>query len=151
MRVGTVGLFCGLAALLSGCGGSSPTAPSGGETGLLSGTWNGTVSVLRENQPPAIGPATWTFVLVPETAGLSYRATVRAQHPWLPATYTATTTLTPPGIAPALVTSLGDYDSPRGCRGTFGSFGEADTRRLVATFEGVDCGLTFTGTVELTR
>jgi len=45
----------------------------------------------------------------------------------------------------------GDYNSPRGCWGTFGSSGTAEATRIDADFTGVDCSARFTGRVVLTK
>ena len=44
------------------------------------------------------------------------------------------------------------FNSPRGCRGTFGSVGTAEATRIEADFTGTDCQqATFTGRVVLTK
>jgi hypothetical protein len=46
----------------------------------------------------------------------------------------------------------GEFSSPRGCRGTFGSVGTANATRVEANFTGTDCQLaTFSGTIVLTK
>jgi hypothetical protein len=57
----------------------------------------------------------------------------------------------PGNTPPAQISTQGNYDSPRGCRGTFGSFGMAEATRIDADFTGVDCPATFTGRVLLTK
>jgi hypothetical protein len=52
---------------------------------------------------------------------------------------------------PVQLSTQGDYDSPRGCRGSFASFGMAEATRIEADFTGVDCPGTFTGHVVLTK
>src|SRR5207249_8243425 len=63
----------------------------------------------------------------------------------------ASTAIIPGNIPPAQISTPGDYPSPRGCRGTFGSFGTAEATRIDADFRGVDCNVTFTGRVTLTK
>ena len=143
---------------LSACGGgsSSPTAPSGG-TSFLTGTWRGTL-VLQVNpgdpNPPAPSSGTmeWTFEAVPQSNLQSFRASVRSEHPWLGIATSGTTTITPGNSAPADINTHGEFNSPRGCRGTFGSVGRAEATRIEANFTGTDCqAATFTGTVLLTK
>lgn len=142
---------------LSACGGSSstPSAPSGGQSFLV-GTWRGTVTIQPNpndpNSPPGTSAATtWTFEVVPQTNLQSFRATIRSEHAWLPISTVASTTLIPGNTPPAQISTQGDYASPRGCRGTFGSFGVANATRIDADFTGVDCNATFKGTVALTK
>ena len=52
---------------------------------------------------------------------------------------TASTAITPGNTPPAQISTQGDYDSPRGCRGSFGSVGTAEATRIEADFTGVDC------------
>jgi len=93
-----------------------------------------------------------TFEEVPQTNLQTFRTTVRSQHAWLPVTTTASTALTPGNTAPAQISTQGQFDSPRGCRGTFGSVGTANASRIEADFTGVDCNqATFTGSVVLTK
>ena len=139
-----------LAVTAQACG-PSPTTPSASVDTFLTGTWSGTMTVSLNGLPAVTGPTTWQFQSVPQTAGSTYRATIQSQNPSLLISTTGSTALTPPSTPPAQISTQGDYQSPRGCRGTFGSFGVVDERRLTATFEGVDCGQTFEGTVELTR
>lgn len=147
-----------LLAMLSACGGSSPspTVPST-PTSFLTGTWSGTVTLTvnpgdPNALPPTSGPARWTFEVVPQTNLQSFRTSVRSDHPWLTMTATATTALTPGNTAPAQISTQGQFASPRGCQGTFGSVGTAQATRIEATFTGTDCQqATFTGNVVLTR
>jgi hypothetical protein len=45
-----------------------------------------------------------------------------------------------------------EFNSPRGCRGTFGSVGTAEATRIEADFTGTDCQLaTFSGRMVLTK
>ena len=95
---------------------------------------------------------TWTFEVVPQTNRQTFRATIRSMHPWLTMEATASTALTPANTPPARIGTLGQYDSPRGCRGTFGSVGTAETDRIEADFTGTDCQqATFVGQVVLTK
>lgn len=53
---------------------------------------------------------------------------------------------------PANISTLGEFDSPRGCRGAFGSIGTAQATRIEADLTGTDCrAATFTGRVVLTK
>jgi hypothetical protein len=153
--------LCGAAAVAlmttSACGGSSPspTSPSGGQS-FLTGTWRGTVTIQPNandpNAPPGTSaPTTWTFEVVPQTNLQSFRATIRSDHPWLPINTIGSTALIPGNTPPAQISTQGDYSSPRGCRGTFGSFGVAEATRIDADFTGVDCNATFRGRVLLTK
>ncbi|MGE3844035.1 MAG: hypothetical protein AB7I50_20885 [Vicinamibacterales bacterium] len=135
--------------------GPSPTAPSEGSS-FLSGTWRGTVTIQADpenpNAPAAVSAATsWTFEVVPGTNRQSFRATIRTDHPWLPISTVATTALIPGNTPPSHISTLGDYASPRGCRGTFGSVGIVEIRRIDADFTGVDCDVTFRGRVALAK
>lgn len=144
--------------LLSGCGGSSgPTAPSP-PTSFLTGTWRGTVTIEvnpgdPNAQPPRSGPTQWTFEAVPQTNLQSFRTTVRSEHSWLTMnTTSATTALTPGNTPPVQISTQGEFNSPRGCRGTFGSVGMAEATRIEADFTGTDCQqATFIGRVVLTK
>ena len=151
--------LCSAAALAlmmtSGCGGSSPTAPSGGQS-FLAGTWRGTVTIQPNAGDPNALPettaaTTWTFEVVPHTNLQSFRATIRSEHPWLPISTIGSTALIPGNTPPAQISTQGDYASPRGCRGTLGSFGVAEARRIDADFTGVDCNATFRERVLLTK
>lgn len=147
----------GLLLLLAGCGGesTSPTAPS--PTSFLTGTWTGTVSIqVNPGDPdapaPTSGPTTWTFNVVPQTNLQTFTTTIRSQDAWLAIETTATTALTPGNTAPTQISTQGEYNSPRGCRGTFASIGIAQATRIEADFNGSDCQLaTFSGTVVLTK
>ena len=142
---------------LSACGGgsSTPTAPSGPQS-FLAGTWRGTLTIQPDPsapQPgsPVSGSVTWTFEVVPQTNLQSFRSTIQSQNGWLPITLSASTAIIPGNTPPAQISTQGEYQSPRGCRGTFGSFGNAQARRIEADFTGVDCPITFTGTVVLDK
>ena len=52
---------------------------------------------------------------------------------------------------PAQISTQGEYSSPRGCRGTFGSFATAEARSIQGSVTGVDCPMPFTGSVTLTK
>lgn len=143
--------------MLSACGGGSsgPTSPSAPQS-FLAGTWRGTMTIQPNPtgpQPPAriSGAVTWTFEVVPQTNLQTFRATIRSENPWLPITLTASTAMIPGNTPPAQISTQGDYDSPRGCRGSFGSFGTAEATRIQADVTGVDCPVPFTGSVELTK
>jgi hypothetical protein len=57
----------------------------------------------------------------------------------------------PGNTPPAQISTQGEYNSPRGCRGTFGSFATAETRSIQGSITGVDCPVPFTGSVTLTK
>jgi hypothetical protein len=147
-----------LLVLLSACGGSSPspTGPSA-PTSFLAGTWRGTVTIEvnpgdPNALPPSSGPIQFTFEVTPQTDLRSFRTTVRSDHPWLTMTTTATTALTPANTPPTQISTQGDFNSPRGCRGSFGSVGTAEATRIDADFTGTDCQqATFTGRIVLTK
>ncbi len=142
---------------LAACGGGapSPTAPTAPQSFLV-GTWRGTLTIQPNPtgpQPgsPVSGAVTWTFEVVPQTNLQTFRATIRSENAWLPITVIASTAIIPGNTPPAQISTQGDYDSPRGCRGSFGSFGVAEATRIDADFTGVDCPVTFTGRVLLTK
>jgi hypothetical protein len=147
-----------LLVLLSACGGSSPspTGPSA-PTSFLAGTWRGTVTIEvnpgdPNALPPSSGPIQFTFEVTPQTDLRSFRTTVRSDHPWLTMMTTATTALTPANTPPTQISTQGDFNSPRGCRGSFGSVGTAEATRIDADFTGTDCQqATFAGRVVLTK
>jgi hypothetical protein len=160
MKIGSGTVICGpltLLLVLSACGGGGggPTSPSQTPS-FLSGTWRGTLTIQPDPtapQPPAplTGDVTWTFEVVPQTNAQTFRATVQSTNGWLPITLNGSTVITPSNIPPAQISTLGDYTSPRGCRGSFGSSGTANATRIEADFTGVDCNATFTGRVVLTK
>ena len=141
---------------LSGCGReATPTSPSS-PTSFLSGTWRGTVTIRESPRdpnppPPSTGEMTWTFEVVPQTNLQSFRTTIRSTHPWLTMETSGTTALSPGNSPPTQISTHGEFDSPRGCRGTFGSVGDAQATRIEADFTGTDCPSTFTGRVVLTK
>jgi hypothetical protein len=143
--------------LLTACGGGSPSPSGPSSSSFLTGTWSGTVTIaVNPGDPgapaPTSGPIALTFEVVPQTNLQTFRTTVRSQHAWLPVTTTASTALTPGNTAPAQISTQGQFDSPRGCRGTFGSVGTANASRIEADFTGVDCNqATYTGSVILTK
>jgi hypothetical protein len=144
--------------VLAACGGSSPgpTSPSP-PTSFLAGTWSGTVTIQVNpgdpNPPaPSTGPTQWSFEVTPQSNQQSFRTTVRSEHPWLTMTTMATTSLTPGNTPPAQISTQGEFTSPRGCRGTFGSVGTAQATRIEADFTGTDClQATFVGQIVLTK
>jgi hypothetical protein len=143
---------------LAACGRSSPNpATPSGPTSFLTGAWTGTVTIdVNPGDPgspaPSSGPMQWTFEVVPQTNLQSFRTTVRSEHPWLTVTTTGATALTPGNSPPAQISTQGEFTSPRGCRGTFGSVGIAQATRIEADFTGTDCQqATFTGRVVLTK
>ena len=137
---------------LAGCGdGKAPTSPSG-PSSFLSGTWRGTVTIEATGQPPTSAPMMWTFVVVPQSNLQSFNATIQSQHPWLPITMQGVADIAPSANPPTQIGTEGNYTSPRGCRGVFGSFGNAEATRIEASFDGADCNdTTFRGTVTLTK
>ena len=142
----------------SGCGDSAPgpAAPSGPQS-FLAGNWQGTVTIQVNPdglgfQPGTSGATRWTFEVVPQTNLQTFTATVRSEHGWLPITTLGSTALVPTNAPPAEISTQGDFSSPRGCRGTFASFGVAEATRIDADFTGVDCNhVTFTGHVVLIK
>jgi hypothetical protein len=157
MRAIRASLPLPLIVTLSACGGgsSTPTTPSDPQS-FLAGTWRGSLTIQPDPtgpQPgtPVTGPVTWSFEVVPQTNLQTFRSTIRSENSWLPITLSASTTIIPGNTPPAQISTQGEYQSPRGCRGTFGSFGNAQARRIEADFTGVDCPITFTGTVVLDK
>jgi len=152
------GVICVVGVMTTSCGaGSATPAAASGPQSFLAGTWQGTVTIqvapgTTGPQPATVGATTWTFEVVPQTNLQTFKTTIHSQHAWLPVTTVSTTAIVPANTPPAQISTQGDYDSPRGCRGTFGSFGTADTTRIDADFGGVDCDhVTFTGRVALTK
>ena len=144
-------------AALAACsdGGSPPTAPSGPQS-FLAGTWRGTMTIQPDPTGPQPGSAirgavTWTFEVVPQTNLQTFRTTIQSENAWLPITLTSSTSMIPGNSPPAQISTQGAYDSPRGCRGTFASFANADTARIQGEITGVDCPAPFTGSVTLTK
>jgi hypothetical protein len=143
---------------LMACGGgsTSPTSPSA-PTSFLSGTWRGSL-VLQVNPgdpnapAPSSGTMEWTFEAVPQTNLQTFRVSIRSDHPWLGMTTTGSTAITPSNTPPSQISTQGEFMSPRGCRGTFGSVGQAQATRIEADFTGTDClASTFRGTVVLNK
>ena len=139
------------AAWLAGCGdGRAPTTPT--PVSFLEGTWNGTVIIRPDGQPETSGSTTWSFDVVPQTNRQTFDATLQITHEWLSITTMAIAAVAPSATPPTQISTQGDYTSPRGCRGTLGSFGTAEATRIEASFHGVDCnGITFDGQVVLTK
>ena len=138
-----------------GDGGSAPTSPTPAQSFLV-GTWRGTMTIQPDPtgaQPGALvsGTVTWTFEVVPQTNLQSFRTTIRSENGWLPITLTSSTSMIPGNTPPAQISTQGEYDSPRGCRGTFGSFATAEARNIQGSITGVDCPVPFTGSVTLTK
>jgi len=100
---------------------------------------------------PVSGTVTWTFEVVPQTNLQSFRTTIRSENAWLPISLTSSTSMIPGNTPPAQISTQGEYDSPRGCRGTFGSFATAEARSIQGSITGVDCPVPFTGSVTLTK
>jgi hypothetical protein len=142
---------------LIGCedSGSAPTSPTPAQSFLV-GTWRGTMTIQPDPtgaQPgaPVSGTVTWTFEVVPQTNLQSFRTTIRSENGWLPISLTSSTSMIPGNTPPAQISTQGEYDSPRGCRGTFGSFATAEARTIQGSITGVDCPVPFTGSVTLTK
>jgi hypothetical protein len=135
---------------VSGCGGESPTQPSPAQS-FLAGPWRGSVTIERDNQPASSGPTIWTFALEPGTNRQTFRTSIQVNHAWLEITSASTTAITPSPEPPARISTQGTYTSPRGCQASLLSTGQATAARIDATFEGVDCGETFRGSVILTK
>ena len=120
-------------------------------------TWQGTVTIqVNADVPDApsttSGSTTWTFDVVRQTNLQTFRATIHSENAWLPVDTIGTTALSPTNTPPSQISTQGDDRSPRGCQGTFGSFGTADATHIDADFKGADCNLvTFTGRVTLTK
>jgi hypothetical protein len=94
----------------------------------------------------------WTFEAVPQSNQQSFRVSIRSDHPWLAMTTSGSAAITPSNTPPTQISTQGEFMSPRGCRGTFGSVGEAQSRTIEANFTGADCqAATFTGRVVLTK
>ena len=143
--------------MLCACGGSgtAPTAPSGPQS-FLAGTWRGTMTIQPDPTGPQPGSAvsgavTWTFEVVPQTNFQTFRTTIRSENGWLPITLSSSTSMIPGNSPPAQISTQGEYDSPRGCRGTFASFANADAGRIQGEITGVDCPVPFTGAVTLAK
>ena len=144
-----------LALIACGDGSSAPTSPTPAQS-FLAGTWRGTMTIQPDPtgaQPgsPVSGTVTWTFEVVPQTNLQSFRTTIRSDNGWLPITLTSSTSMIPGNTPPAQISTQGEYDSPRGCRGTFGSFATAEARTIQGSITGVDCPVPFTGSVTLTK
>ena len=91
-------------------------------------------------------------MVVPQTNQQSFNATIRSEHPWLPITMQGVADDRAVGdIRRRRSAPQGDYSSPRGCRGIFGSFGTAEATRIEASFHGADCDTTFDGRVRSRR
>jgi hypothetical protein len=94
----------------------------------------------------------WTFEPVPQTNLQSFRVSIRSDHPWLTMTTSGSAAITPSNTPPAQISIQGEFDSPRGCKGTFGSVGEALLTTIEADFTGTDCSAaTFTGRLILSK
>ena len=150
-----VALFLFLPLVACGGGGSAPTSPSPAQS-FLAGTWRGTMTIQPDPtgpQPgaPVTGAVTFTFEVVPQTNLQSFRTTIRSENGWLPITLTSSTSMIPGNTPPAQISTQGEYNSPRGCRGTFGSFATAEARSIQGSITGVDCPVPFTGSVTLTK
>lgn len=138
-----------------GGGGSAPTSPTPAQS-FLAGTWRGTMTIQPDPTGPlpgmpVSGAVTWTFEVVPQTNLQSFRTTIRSENGWLPIALSSSTSMIPGNTPPAQISTQGEYESPRGCRGTFGSFATAEARSIQGGITGVDCPVPFTGSVTLTK
>ena len=98
------------------------------------------------------GPITWTFEVMPNTNRQSFNSTIHSEHPWLPVTITAITAISPSNTPPTQISTQGTFTSPRGCRGTFGSVGTAQSTRIEADCTGTDCdAAVFSGQLVVTK
>lgn len=89
---------------------------------------------------------------MPNTNRQSFNSTISSEHPWLPITITATTAISPSNTPPTQISTQGEFNSPRGCRSTFGSVGTAQATRIEADFTGTDCNAAvFAGQLVLTK
>jgi hypothetical protein len=143
---------------ISACDGGSPSPTvASASSSFLAGTWQGNVTIQVNPgdpgaPPPSSGPMSWFFEVTAQTNQQSFRTTVRSEHSWLPITTTATTAISPTNTPPTQISTQGEFTSPRGCRGTFGSVGTALAKRIEADFTGIDCNqATFTGQLVLTK
>lgn len=144
-------VMVGCLAALTACDGRSPSQPSA-PSSFLSGTWRGTLTLQPNGAPESSAPTTWTFDVLPQTNQQSFRATIRSDHPWLPSTLEGTAAIAPSAAPPTTLSTAGDYASPRGCQGIFGSIGAAEATRIETDFHGTDCGgMNFDGRVILTK
>lgn len=140
--------------ILSASACTAPTGPSAGTTGFLAGTWAGTLTIWPDAQPATTLPTSWTFTVVRGTAGLGFTTPIRSPHPAIPQVIDqASTTLTPPGLPPAEISTAGGFEFALGCRALFGSVGSADPHHIHADFNiAGPCGLpVYFGSVDLSR
>ena len=72
------------AATLSACGREgTPTGPTAARS-FLEGTWTGTLTIEREDEPTTSGATTWTFEVVAGTNLQTFNVRIQSQHPFLP-------------------------------------------------------------------
>lgn len=144
--------------VVGNCGNSAPNGPSA-DTSFLTGTWTGSLTIVRTGQPDVTGPTTWTFQPVAQTNRQQFRVTIQSLNSWLPITTTSTAVLTPSGDPPAQLGATGTYASPRGCNGDFVIVGDATRSTITGTFRGSDCDagigggirIGFDGSMQLTK
>ena len=73
-----------LAATLSACGREgTPTGPTAARS-FLEGTWTGTLTIEREDEPTTSAATTWTFEVVAGTNLQTFNVSIQSQHPFLP-------------------------------------------------------------------
>jgi len=141
--------------VLTSCGGGAPpVSPS--ENSFLNETWNGTLTVSRAGQPDLVGPATWTFELVPQTGCQNFNTTIRSQNMWISVTTTSTIVLTPTADPSGQIGGTGHYNSPRGCTGDFVTTGNAHRQHHRCDFVAsiavtAAARLPFTGRIQVTK
>lgn len=131
--------------LVVACGGGGTTGPTP-TTGVLSGTWSGTLTLRVDGKPATTSTTTWTFSPIANTSGLGFDTQVTLRDPWLTLSTYANSTLVGQQFG-----SNGAYHSPRGCEGSFAFLGSGDSRRIDASVVGYECQATFEGSLILTR
>ena len=107
---------------LLGCGAAvpAPTTPSPAQS-FLTGTWRGTMTIQPDPTGPQPGARQRRCDLDVRGGAADEPADLPRDHPlgerWLPITLTSSTSIIPGNTPPAQISTQGDYDSPRGCRG----------------------------------
>lgn len=139
-----------VAAVLTACGWPGPSAPSAPDD-PLTGTWRGSMTIMRTDLPTTVAATTWTFRPLAQTSGTTYTATATIHDPWL----NVQATLSPTAIAGA-VRASGFFTSPRGCGGHLGLDATLKGGQIAGSIDGVDCPqfpdtAVFRGTIQLTK
>jgi hypothetical protein len=148
------GVAIGVAVVaLVGCGGGSPSSPSGQSPNRLQGVWNGILTIVLDGQPSVDGATRWTFT----GSGAAYRVAIQSSNPSLPLTTdqvpAADTALSSATGLPVDLVTLGSYPCSSGVpAAVFASAGQVTSETTItATFHGVDCTRTpYNGSVRLT-